>query len=309
LLTGTEEGDNWLSPLVSPGGYTARATLGPVVAQPLDLRLGERLLLALADGQPTPRFVRPNAVADLPAVSRKAAGEWTAAVPRLRLLDAGGLELSVSIDRAGTVTNVLAPTRLADVWFDLAPSVPRPVAVRWATGPGWPAPTWQLSTRSWPKTGTVGTPANLSAWWSEGEPFPATATWKPAAGQPLIDPPPTTVNGTVIESVTLEDHEVEVEPDTLAKKRCLVVRLDFTPTETVIARPTGAAPTGSESRVYQSAGKATCLFWWADEYRMNAVTGFELVSVTAAKKAATTVVLPTLPPPTPAGPVPTPAPR
>ena len=103
--------------------------------------------------------------------------------------------------------------------------------------------------------------------------------------------------------------EIELKPDTFAKKNCLVVRLGYAPTETVVARPFGPTPTGGESRVYQSAGKSTCLFWWVDADQSKLVTGFELVSVNAAKKAAHSVVLPTLPPPAPAGPQPTPTPR
>ncbi len=309
LLTGSDSGDNWLSPTVPPGKYSARATLAKPVEQQIDLKPGERLLLALEDGSPEPRFVRPNAAADLPAVSRKTAGAWTAAVPRQRLLDSGGLELAVALDRAGAATNVLSPARLADVWFDLSPAVPRPVAVRWTTDPGWPAPTWQLSTRSWPKDGAVGSPAKLTAWWAEDKPFPVTATWKPELGPPLVGHSPATVNCNAIESVTVEEHEVEVKPDTRAKRSCLVVRLGFDPKETLVARPTGGAPTGSESRVYQAAGKATCLFWWADAEAVKAVTGFELVSVSAAKKFALSAELPTLPPPAAGGPVPTPAPR
>jgi len=308
LLTGTDAGDNWLTPTISPGKYAIRTVLAAPVERRIDVRPGERLLLALADGKPSPRFIRPNAVADLPAVSRATTGDWTTAVTRQRLLDAGGLDLSLGIDRAGDSADTLAPTRLADVWFELSPAVPRPVAVRWATAPGWPAPTWRLTTKSWPKNGAVGTPAKVSAWWSES-PFPAAATWTPEPGQTLVGHPSATVNGTTIESVTLEVHEVAVTPGTLAKRECLVVRLAFAPTETLIARPLEAIPTGGESRVYQTAGKSTCLFWWSDGSRAKAVTGIELVKMSAAKKLAISVALPPLPPAAPAAPQPTPAPR
>lgn len=309
LLAGAESADNWLTPAIPAGTYAARALLLAPIDQRIDLRPGERLLLSLQDGTPAPRFVRPNAAVELPAASRKTVGPWTAIVPRQRLLETGGLELTALFDRGGGAADLLAPARVGDVWFDLAPAAPAPVTVRWATDPGWPAPTWQLSTRGWPQ----GTPAKLTAWWSV-TPFATVKQWQTAPSE-LIDHPPVTVDGIAIESITTEEHEVEVAPDVRAKRNCLVVRFAFDPKDTVVARPTGSDPTGSESRVYQTAGKATCLFWWDDAKKikdatgLKDATGFRFISVSAAKKAALTAELPTLPPPAAGGPQPTPAPR
>ena len=110
-----------------------------------------------------------------------------------------------------------------------------------------------------------------------------------------------------IDGVTVEEHTVEVSPWTLAKKRCLVVRLTCPPDSPFWVRPTGLTPDGSEVRLYGKANKVTCLFWWADrDPDVNALTGFEFVSLLAAvrdaKKAGHHLRLDDIPGPTDAPP-------
>lgn len=91
-----------------------------------------------------------------------------------------------------------------------------------------------------------------------------------------------------IDSVTLEEHEVDVAPGERAKRLCLVVRLTHPEGNPVFARPTGVTATGREWRVYAGASKTTSLFWWPGLTEADAkkVTGLEFVVLADALCAA-----------------------
>jgi hypothetical protein len=305
LASGTDTADNWLTPL-RPGGTFSLRLKEPDVSQQLDLQAGERLLLGLAFDKSGLRFARPNYAADVPAVSRKAVGEWAVAVPRHRLTDSRGLQLIALADRASRMgEKTLSPARPADVWFELTPANGSAVAVRWENTTGWPCPAWELNCPAWPADST---PA-FSAWWSAKEPFAAAGTWTLPVDKPLEGLAPAVVTTTVgdvsVNGLSLETHD---------GRRCLVVRLSHPPGKTIIPRMTGTRPTSTQVRGYRDASRVTALFSWENtEQAVKLLRTIEFVSVMDAKKqavaAGTHVDLPPLSLPAPGTPAPTPAPR
>lgn len=302
LTTGTDAADNWLSPLPKAGQFTLRLPAAEL-KQEVELFAGERLLVGLSAGKSGPRFTRPSFAASAPAIRREEAGAWTAAVPRQRLTEAGGLELVALADRAGEGA-VLTPTRVGDVWFELTSSPKSAVAVKWANTTGWPCPAWDVTCPAWPTAAGKPAAATLSMWWSE-KPFPAAGTWTAPTDKPLSAVGPfaatTDVGEVAVSGVSVETH---------AGRRCLVARLAHPPNQPVVPRVTGGTPAGAEVRVYRDANRVTALFWWDDtDAAVKALTGLEFVAIERAKQRATAVALPTLPPPTADTPAPTPAPR
>ncbi len=306
LATGTDAADNWLSPLPPGGNFTLRS---PAVKldRPLNLRAGERLLLGLSAGKDGPRFTRPNYAADVPAVARLKGSDWAVAVPRQRLTDAVGLELVALADRKEDDAKVLSPARIADVWFELAPSTKSAVAVKWANSTGWPCPAWDITCPAWPADdGGAAAVPTLSAWWSADRPFPACGTWALPTDDRLPSPAsvPTTAGEVTVNGLSVESH---------GGRSCLVVRLTNPAGSPIVPRVKGATPDGTEVRCYRDANRVTALFWWADAAAMKKATALEFVAIAEAKKAAvaagTLAELPALPPPAAGTPAPTPAPR
>jgi hypothetical protein len=305
LASGTDTADNWLTPLRPSGAYSLRLK-EPDVSQPLDLQAGERLLLGVAFDKSGLRFSRPNYSAEVPAVSRKGAGEWTVAVPRQRLTDARGLELVAVADRASEPSEKpLSPARVADVWFELAPSNGSAAAVRWENTTGWPCLAWDLACPAWPADTT---PA-LTAWWSAKGAFAASGTWSLPSDKPLSALVPATVS-TTAGDVSVNGLSVE----THGGRKCLVVRISHAAGTTVVPRVTGTPPTSTEVRVYRDANRVTALFSWEDtEEAVKRLRAIEFVNLVDAKKQAVAAGahadLPPLPLPAPGTPAVTPAPR
>ncbi len=302
LAGGTDAADNWLSPMPPGGNFNLRSP-DLQLDQPLNVRAGERLLLGLSAGKDGLRFTRPNYAADVPAVARLKGKEWTVAVPRQRLTDAGGLELVALADRpADDAAKTLSPARIADVWFELAPSTKTAVAVKWANGTGWPCPAWDVTTPAWPADGGAAAVPTLSAWWSADRPFPACGTWALPTDNRLSSPAAvaTTAGELTVNGLSVETHD---------GRSCLVVRLTHPAGPPIIPRMKAATPDGTEVRCYRDANRVTALFWWADAAAMKKAESLEFVAITDVIKTATAAELPALPPPAVGTPAPAPAPR
>lgn len=298
LAAGTDATDNWLSPMPT-GGRFALALSGVTPPQTLDLQPGERLLLSLLPDKTGVKFARPNFAAEVPAAAREPAGDWTVAVPRQRLNTDGALELIALTDRGSPGADVMSPARVGDVWFELNSSANRPVAVTWTNTTGWPCPAWDVRVPKWPADAGKPSVPTLSAWWSESA-FPAATTWTTPTDTPLSVVGSFKVGEATVTGLSVEEH---------GGRTCLVVRLVYPEGRPLIPRPT-TKPVGSEVRIFTAANRVTALFWWDDtRAAVNALRGFEFVSIEDVKAKATSARLPALPPPAPGTPAPTPAPR
>jgi hypothetical protein len=318
LDAGVAGADVWYGGRLPAGDYRVKV-LGPAAAAwTVKLAKGDRLLLELLPDLDRLALRRVWSADTDPAIGRAPREkdqdpkpDWKLAVRQTRLPGPGAAELFAVLDDRPRVESVYKPTHVGDVWFDVTPATGGgPVGVRWRTGVGFPAPSWWLDTRGWPVLpGGTASPV-VDVWWHPVGPFPAAGSWRfpdgPRVG--VRDVPVKLGDSTVtIDGVTVEEHTVEVSPWTLAKKRCLVVRLTCPPDSPFWVRPTGLTPDGSEVRLYGKANKVTCLFWWADrDPDVNALTGFEFVSLLAAvrdaKKAGHHLRLDDIPGPTDAPP-------
>ena len=172
-------------------------------------------------------------------------------------------------DRREPILQVVRPR---EIWFDLKPvgdDSPRSgTSLRVADQWGYPAAAWKLDVSGWPATPGSSSPATpvLQVWWdADNEAVPAALierrrefTLNDDLGgyRFAIDGLPGT-----IESVQVEDHEVDVGKGTKETRACLVVRVAYPKNRPIWARPYGLAIEGSEHRLYEHDGKYTGLFW------------------------------------------------
>ena len=295
LFAGTAETDNWYAGKLAPSAYRLRVVGDAKLVSDIALSPGDRLLLDLTEDSGKLSLQRHWFADTVPAVAKAGAPE---AAWRFSLLQnrakAGKLELFSAIDGNPDIVNRLSPTRIGDVWFEVTPSVPQPepVAIRWRAEGGFPAPCWSLDSPAWPAFPGTAAPAapRLSAWWWPRK-LPSSLQVLPAedAGLLSIRDRHLGVVGAWIESVTLEEHELEVAPAERQKRTCLVVRMRHPEGNPVFARLDKFAPTASEVRIYKAANKTTCLFWWPGLDAASVkekVYGFEFVPLNDALREA-----------------------
>ncbi len=298
LMAGTAEHDNWHSGKIAPGDYTLQVFGDSKFSGYVPLSPGDRLLLDLTVDDHKLRLKRHWFADTVPALAKTGAptDPW-----RLALLQNGAkaekLDLFTAIDVNPLVERRTRVTRIGDVWFEVTPSVPKPepIAIRWRAESGFPAPAWSLHSPGWPNfpgTQAYASP-KLSAWWAP-EPFTVASEVFKAPDGGLIDlrDRTVTVNGAAItlDSITLEEHDVEVASGERQKRTCLVVRLTHPNSNPIFARPQSATPpTGREVRLYRGANKLTCLYWWDGLNGANVktkLTGLEFVVLNEALRAA-----------------------
>jgi hypothetical protein len=292
LAAGSDLADNWYASRLEPGRYQLRVGGAKGYARTVELRRGDRLLLDLAEDGAGVALARHWWADTAPGTkSGKPADAW-----RFNLLqnrsEGAGLRLFAAIEERPKLTDVVAVSRVGDVWFELRPVVPKPepVAGRWRFAPGYPAPAWSVDVPGWPPfpgSKSAASPV-VEAWWSPEKPFSAIGTWTLPAKESLLSDSRRAVKvGDIalsLESVTVEEHAVEVSPDGKRESRkCLVVRLAHAAGSPLWVRPVGATPLGSEVRVYRAANRVTCVFWGIDPAK---VTGFEVVSLNDSLKRA-----------------------
>jgi hypothetical protein len=298
LMAGTAEADNWYVGKLAPGQYRLSVLGNTQFASDIALSPGDRLLLDLTENNGELSLKRHWFADSVPAVAKAGdpEGAW-----RLALLQnwsqSGKLELFATIDGNPIIVNRLTPTKIGEAWFEVTPQIPNPdpVAMRWRAESGFPATCWSFGSPGWPQFPGSAAPASprLAAWWS-AEPFPtAPEQFKPLPNSNFLGLRSHSLivagSAIVVDSITLEEHEVEVSPEERQKRLCLVVRIAHANAAPVFARPLGVAPTGREMRVYKAANKTTSIFWWpgldADSVKAK-VLGFEFVRLNDALRAA-----------------------
>ena len=88
-----------------------------------------------------------------------------------------------------------------------------------------------------------------------------------------------------IESLGVDDHHVEVQPDQpLQTQPCLVIRLSFPKDNPFIVDPerlTGLKIVGYEHRLYSRAGQYTGLFWPVTQAQLEKLSNVSLISLDA----------------------------
>ncbi len=210
-------------------------------------------------------------------------GAWRLSAIQNQLQGGPRLRMTATFERCFDPDDpVLRQTRPREIWFDVAtagggtgngngngneaarPGTTIQVTDQW----GYPAPAWRVEVSGWPTvpgSSVLAAPV-LQAWWdADDEAVPAAVVerGREFAVNDDLDRYALSIDGrpVTIESVRVEDHEVEVGDGTKQVRTCLVVRAAYPKDSPIWARPYGIAFDGWEHRFYEDVGKYTGLFW------------------------------------------------
>lgn len=318
VSTSPSDPDNWFTRPKMPGRYVVQVNGDLVLNQEVFLRPGDRLWLDLTEQGGELRFTRrwfaktwPNTVAQVGNPG------WQMAALQNYEKD-GKVRIVAAIDDRPKPQAVIVQSTIPESWFDLSADAekPAPMSVRWRPEPGFPGPSWTITTLGgWP----AGKSPILGAHWSDPNGFRAAASWTAPGGHSPIGIRHAALgisdSAVSLDSVAFEEHSVEVAPDRFEKRLCLVARVSHSPENAAWVRPMGFTPLGSEVRLYSGANRTTCLFWWdatqLSPTQVNRLTtGFEVVSkrdaFAEAEADGRSLKLTGMPPPSDKSPPPTP---
>lgn len=314
------ESEHWVGEL-PPSVYDLQMRVRANQAQRRTIRInrGDFLLLNLvprANGFLFERDLYAESNARFGRVVKKgedASRQWVAAVMQ-NYQGANDLRLMATIE--STKDRVFEGGTLQQIWprltlFEVAPPTAKgagPLALRYGTLAGYPAPAWDLNVAGWPR----GVAPTVNAWWTDddlhavdddhpyarilnrGVHFELGANHRPVRAKLA----PGEWTEVTLESVQNEEREVETGPGIVEKMSCLVVRLrhpEGKPFLVQVRRTVGNEQrhfTGHEHRFYTAAGKYTGIFWGWTEEELRRELNLELISVEGLKKRAAQVQLP-----------------
>jgi hypothetical protein len=304
----TEPGamDNWSKPL-APGIYTLRVVADKTYSQEIDLKKGDRLIVNLVEGPDGgidfQRALYGDDSDEFQNTLRADTGDWRLAVLRNKKqprAQADRMQIFTSLERKHVE---LTPDRIQQIrprfaWFQLGaedrPHPEREFTVRWHERIFYPGPVWHFDVPKWVKDLVADAPAKptLTAWWCEpgtrltvGGVFPL----NPPGNTTDLPHPVDEQSGVIIESIGVEDHQVEVWPDAPEPKSCLVVRMKFPTDNPYIVDPygfNGLEIVGYEHRLYREVGKYTGLFWSINRDELEKLSGLRLISLNALRAEA-----------------------
>ena len=159
------------------------------------------------------------------------------------------------------------------LWAELtSPKGAKPPAeIRWYREYGYAAPAYRLRALGWPAPNSIPAPSELAIWTSDSDSNPAfSTTFSRLMKNPRPEPVRLAETTLWIEGASIENREVAVEGGKLpmARRKCLVVRVDFSKTQRD-AEATGPPafiqmldpPGGEEHHYYTEARKYTAVFW------------------------------------------------
>ncbi len=301
----SDRDDQWVAGGLAAGAYNLRLGGVSQLSQSIALNRGDMLLMELgydlAGKQRLRRVMLSEA--DYPSAVAKVSAGWRYAVLQNQRLAGNGLQMLMTLEKQAdpkeAALHVARPTK---VWLEVTPPVDVPASFvsRWHYQPGYPAPAWSLDVPAWPVPAGAKGLARPTArmWWSAAPAFPPAASLERGRD---FNVPRQLANrmvrveesDVVIESVTVEDHLVELHPGVrgaagqLKSMPCLVVRVGHKLDNPVWAQIRGLEAVGQEHRFYGSAGKYTAIFWpvTADQ-ATTALSGVDVFSLTAFKRDA-----------------------
>jgi hypothetical protein len=297
-----------------PSIYTLRVEADKPYEREIDLREGDRIIVNLVEGPDREIAFQRALYADSPEFpnpQRNEAGDWKLAVLANKgqhRAEAVHLQIVSSLERTdldpatpARDLHRIEQIRPGFAWFRLdardVRDPDRQFSLRWHERIFFPGPVYHLEVPKW--INDVAAPAKLAKpilkawWWFEPD------TTLPAAGTFPLDPPgstsafpyPRSVEGNddvTIESIGVEDHQIEVEPDKRRPDSCLVVRMAFRGSPYIVdpAGFTGVKVVGYEHRLYSQARKYTGLFWKVNPDELKKLKSLKLLSLDALRDAA-----------------------
>jgi hypothetical protein len=323
LAVGTAGGgDRWFAPGLAAGGYKLRVQAESYFMRELYVAPADRLLLDLStdwDGRLALSRVG-YAATDHPTRPHVDKQDW-----RLSLLQdqrrGVGLRSLATLERNfDPAERTLQVVRPKGVWYDLSPAGvdAAATAVTWNAEFGYPAPAWALASPEWPAGMGTGAPARptVRAWWNPDQEAEIAGRFdrgvdfqsvSELTGRSLF------VDGDEvhIESVTAEEHVVDVSEGQRARQKCLVVRVIHGVDNPVRIGVRGVPFVGQSLWQYPAVGRTTAVFWPVPAAAVGAdLTAVELISLRAFRREAEQrgffATLSDLPPPDPADEAPRP---
>lgn len=270
---GVGSGPVWFPQGLEPGAYWLRLRGDQLVRRNAVLKRGDLLLLNLVGSAAGVGFQRADWTKEelswRPSVE---SGGWRLVALRNQLLDDKGLVMLFALDNVSDLNSqvsaqVVSP-RAAWIRVTAKGADKTPFTQQWTRVFGYPAPTWEVRVPAWPTLpgGKIPAAPVVTAWWDPEQAPAALATISSPNdfGAPR-DLANMKVSGlaeaVTVQSVTVEDHRVEVKPDRFEVRPCLVVRAVPQRGRTVMARLLGQETAGQEHRFYDKAGQYTGLFW------------------------------------------------
>ncbi len=310
--TGTN--DQWYPGGLAPGNYLVALNAANKIETPIALNRGDRLLLQLL--QTNSGLKLQNVVygqEDFPWKPFAISQGWRATLLQNQYLPDTSLRMLLGLETNGISSgSTLSVGRPVQSWIELTTdqSSDQLPPFQWCRSWGYPIATWNIAAPSWPNSDAqhLARP-KIRMWWSMGDNVSPDAVLRRGsefhslsdlAGRQIA----TGQGNIMIESTSVEDHFVQVGSNLRQVRKCLVIRLRHTPSQTIWVRPVGLENVGQEHRFYRKIGQYTGLFWPVTPDSVHAaLQRLELVTLDSFQQSAAQrgnlIELEKLPPPDP----------
>jgi hypothetical protein len=245
--------DQWFPSGLPPALYKLRVHTDQRLIRNIAIARGDLLLVNLVQDKTGIRFERGLwSLSDYPWKPSVTKQDWRLSVLQNQVVGDSGLQMMLTLEKLPDPREVtLQVIRPRQTWIEVTPAgggESEPYAVRITGLVGYPAPADGIEVPRWPRGGKTGLAAPvLRVWWNpDQELAPATRLDQGADFQTIADLAGRTVpvegDSVRIDSVTIEDHLMEVRSGVKEKKPCLVVRLSHSPNKPVLVRAIGRPP-------------------------------------------------------------------
>lgn len=293
--TGTN--DQWLPGGLPAGNYWITLNTATPLQQAIALNRGDRLLMKLVE---TPRGVALSRVVfgkeDVSWKPSAENGEWRATLLRNQLDYPAGQRILLGLERdVDSGESAISLVRPDDAWIEMTSQNVNGhnQLMRWHRSWDYPLAAWNLVLpRVQIGDAKADTTTSLRMWWSSGQLIaPDVALRRFSDFQQISDLSGREITigrqTIFVESVTIENHPVQVGPERRDVRTCLTVRLRYPPEQTLWARPKGTPIAGSEHRFYQDIGQYIGLFWPVTKDSVNrSLVGLDLTSAETFRRSA-----------------------
>jgi hypothetical protein len=289
--------DQWYPQRLEPGNYWIALNSAQPVERSVTLRRGDHLLLRLAE---TTRGLNLQRVVygeeDYSWKPFQVSDAWRATVLQNQRAGDGSLRMLLGLEPNRVYGDVsLSVLRPDEAWIEIArqASGTDPTNLRWHRAWGYPIDVWDVAAPDWPLSASNESAVpQVTMWWVLDATGPSDVLlshpadfhhFKELGGKQV------TVLGQKVQllSIAVETHYVQVAPDRREQRRCLVVRLQHPPSQTLWIRPGSIAVQGAEHRFYRQIGHYTGFFWPVTKDSVeSALQQLGIVSLTTFKQAA-----------------------
>jgi hypothetical protein len=290
---------------LKPGFYKLRVNVGEFVEKDIELGSGDRIIVELVENQAGAvsfrRCLYSSSIEhkDRPSIDP---ADWrlTSLANQVRRQgDNDALRIVAALEAKPQVGEDQQVRQITPslAWFRLgAVDVRNPESLfmtRWRERVFFPGPVWQFDVPRWisGRAGERFAEPVLKAFWADpAAKLDVAADVRFNAPDDSGELPRAVPLNVTVESISLEDHRVEVAPDEpMQTKPCLVVRLEYPDDSPCVVDPASLAGLdiiGYEHRIYSQADKYTGLFWPVSQASFKRLAHFSLISLRKFQAAA-----------------------